>query len=139
MDLNTLFRNIPRYVASLILLQTLLFKFGIGGQTFLNESIALFSSLTIALFGDSHLEGLFRIGTGILEFIASVLMVIPKTAVYGGVMGVGLMTGAILSHIFLIGVTFGNDGGKLISLAVIVLVCSLKIVYDEKDRLPKII
>ena len=97
-----------RLIAAIILLQTLYFKF--TGQP---ESVELFSKLGIEPWG--------RIGTGVIELIASILLLIPSTIVIGAALGVGLMSGAILSHLLVIGIVSNADGGELFILAIIVL------------------
>lgn len=99
-----------RIVAAAILLQTLYFKF--TGQP---ESVELFTKLGVEPWG--------RIGTGVIELIASILLLIPSTVFVGGFLGVGLMAGAILSHIAVIGIESDGDGGQLFMLAITVLVC----------------
>lgn len=125
----------PRLVASLILLQTLLFKFGVGGQAYLAESQELFSNLTQSLLGSAKYEAFARIGTGILEMLTAILMLTPSKAWIGGLLGIALMTGAILSHLLIIGVSINDDGGQLMFMAAVVLICSLKVTYDEKEEI----
>ena len=132
MTLKKVVKYLPRILAAIILLETLLFKFGIGGEAFLNESKSLFTNLTVAIFGHGDFEAFFRIGTGILELIASILLLWPKHAGLGALLGVGLMIGAILSHLFFIGIIVGNDGGQLMVMALIVLMCCTKVLFDEK-------
>ncbi|MEP2024346.1 MAG: DoxX family protein [Reichenbachiella sp.] len=134
MTLKNVVKYLPRIIASIILLETLLFKFGIGGEAFLNESRSLFINLTQAIFGHGEYESIFRIGTGILELLASILILWPKHAGLGALLGVGLMMGAILSHIFFIGIIVGNDGGQLMVMALIVLMCCTKVLFDEKSQ-----
>ncbi len=83
-QLNILFW-ILRVVAAIIMLQTLLFKF-----TGAAESVYIFSKLGMEPWG--------RIGTGVGELIASVLPLIPRTTVYGAIMGLVLMSGALFFH-----------------------------------------
>jgi uncharacterized membrane protein YphA (DoxX/SURF4 family) len=59
-----------RIVAALILLQTLFFKFS-GAE----ESVYIFSTLGMEPWG--------RIGSGVLELIASVLILYPRTTFIG--------------------------------------------------------
>lgn len=125
----------PRIIVAFILLQTLLFKFGIGGEEFLKESQALFGTLSMAIFGTMDNEALIRIGTGILELLASVLILYRPLSVYGAILGVGLMGGAILSHLFFLGIVVKGDGGQLFIMALIVLIASIKVLYDERDKL----
>jgi len=77
-----------------------------------------------------------RIGIGILELIASILILIPRTTVYGAVLGLGLMLGAIKFHVTELGINVQHDGGKLFYLAVIVAVfCTLLILLHRKQIL----
>ena len=98
-----------RIIAAIILLQTLYFKFS-GHE----ESVALFTKLGIEPWG--------RIGTGVMELIASLLLLIPATVFIGAFLGIGLMAGAILSHLTILGIESNGDGGQLFIMAVVVLV-----------------
>jgi uncharacterized membrane protein YphA (DoxX/SURF4 family) len=108
-----------RLIAAIILLQTLYFKF--AGHP---ESVELFTKLGVEPWG--------RIGTGIIELIAGVLLIIPATAFLGGLLGIGLMAGAILSHVTIIGIESAGDGGQLFILAIVVLVCSVITVWQNR-------
>lgn len=112
---------ILRIIAAIILLQTLYFKF-----TAQPESVALFTKLGAEPWG--------RIGTGIIELIAGILLLIPVTAFVGAFLGIGLMSGAILSHLAVIGIESNGDGGQLFILAIVVLVCCLTIAYLHKQQ-----
>ena len=103
---------ILRILAALILLQTLFFKF-----TGAEESVYIFSELGMEPWG--------RIGTGIVELIASILILIPRTTFIGAVLAVGLMIGAIGAHLIKLGIEINNDGGQLFIYALIVLISSL--------------
>lgn len=111
MKLKAILDWIVRLTAAVILLQTLYFKF-----TGHPESVALFTKLGVEPWG--------RIGTGVVELVTGVLLLIPATAFFGAALGIGLMAGAILSHLTVIGVESAGDGGQLFMLALIVLVCS---------------
>ena len=101
-----------RLVAAIILLQTLYFKF--LAQP---ESVYIFSTLGFEPWG--------RIGSGIVELIASVLILIPRMSWIGAGIGLGVMAGAILSHLTILGIDVLGDGGYLFFLAVVVaLSCS---------------
>jgi len=58
-----------------------------------------------------------RIGSGALELVASILILVPPTVWIGSILAIGLMAGAILSHITVIGI-FRDDGGQLFFYAV---------------------
>jgi uncharacterized membrane protein YphA (DoxX/SURF4 family) len=110
-----------RITAAAILLQTLYFKF--SGQP---ESVELFTKLGVEPWG--------RIGTGIIELISGIMLLIPATTIIGALLGVGLMSGAILSHLTVIGIESQGDGGELFMLAIVVLICCLLLlVLHRKD------
>lgn len=110
-----------RIIAAIILLQTLYFKF-----TAQPESVELFTKLGVEPWG--------RIGTGIIELITCILLLIPSTIAIGALLGIGLMAGAILSHIMVIGIQSQGDGGQLFILALIVLVCCLVLLVIKKQQ-----
>ncbi|MCV9386041.1 DoxX family protein [Reichenbachiella ulvae] len=124
----------PKIVAAYILLQTLWFKFGIGGEIALQESQMIFIQMAEMIFGNPNKEGLFRIGTGIMELIVAIGL-FTKQSVYAATLGVMLMIGALLSHVFILGIVVNEDSGQLMIMAIITLICCLKVVYDEKEKL----
>jgi hypothetical protein len=110
-------------VSAIILAQTLFFKF-----TGAPESRFIFSTLGIEPWG--------RIGTGVMELIAVVLLLVPRTAVFGAGLSVGLMSGAIFSHLTKLGLVVQNDGGLLFALATTVLVSSSIVPWLRRGELP---
>jgi putative oxidoreductase len=110
-----------RLVAAVILLQTLYFKF-----TAQPESVELFTKLGVEPWG--------RIGTGIIELVASILLLFPSTVIIGALLGMGLMSGAILSHLAVIGIESKGDGGQLFMLAIIVLLCCFTTLILHKEK-----
>jgi putative oxidoreductase len=121
MKLKLILSWILRIVAAVILLQTLYFKF-----TGHPESVELFTKLGVEPWG--------RIGTGVIELIAGVLLLIPSIVFVGAFLGVGLMAGAILSHLTGIGIESKGDGGQLFVLAITVMVCCLVILVLHKNQ-----
>jgi uncharacterized membrane protein YphA (DoxX/SURF4 family) len=111
-----------RLVVAIILLQTLYFKFS-GAP----ESIYIFETLGIEPYG--------RIGSGIVELIVSILILIPRATLLGAVIGLGTMTGAILLHLTKLGVEVNNDGGALFTMAVVVFVSCAILIYVNKDKI----
>lgn len=110
-----------RLIAAIILLQTLFYKFSAAP-----ESVYIFSQLGIEPWG--------RIGTGIAELIIGILLLIPRTAWIGAVGGIGIIMGAILSHLTVLGIEVQGDGGTLFGLAVAVLVSCLVVLYVHKEE-----
>lgn len=117
---------IVRVTATIILLQTLYFKF-----TGAEESIYIFSALGIEPYG--------RIGSGIVELITCVLILIPGTTLWGALIGAAVMLGAIFSHIFVLGIEVKNDGGLLFTLAIIVFICCLALIYWNKSKISNLL
>jgi uncharacterized membrane protein YphA (DoxX/SURF4 family) len=107
---------ILRLAAAGILLQTLYFKF-----TGASESVYIFSTLGIEPVG--------RIGSGIAELIAAVLLIIPRTAWMGAGIAAGVMAVAILSHLAVLGIEIQGDGGLLFYLALTVFLCCAIVLY----------
>jgi uncharacterized membrane protein YphA (DoxX/SURF4 family) len=108
-----------RIIAALIMLQTLFFKFS-GAE----ESIYIFSTLGIEPWG--------RYGSGVAELIASILILIPRTTGLGALMGMGVMSGAIVSHLTKLGIVVKDDGGQLFIYASIVFLSSAILVFIER-------
>ena len=111
-----------RIAAAIILLQTLYFKF-----TAQPESVLLFTKLGVEPWG--------RIGTGVIELIAGALLIYGPTSIFGALLGVGLMSGAIASHLFVLGIESQGDGGQLFMLAIIVLICCIFILILDREKL----
>lgn len=111
-----------RLVAAAILAQTLFFKFS-GAE----ESVWIFSQLGLEPFG--------RIASGVAELICALLLIFPKTAWIGAILGIGVMGGAILSHLFVLGIQVKGDGGLLFGLAVLVLLCCAGTLWFTREDL----
>lgn len=114
-----------KLVAAIIMLQTLFYKFS-GAQ----ESVELFTKLA----GEN--EALMRIGTGILELIASILLFTPKKVWLGAFLTIGLMGGAILGHLTKIGIEHNNDGGLLFGAAILIFIIGITVFINERKNLP---
>lgn len=110
-----------RIVAAVILLQTLYFKF-----TAQPESVELFTKLGVEPWG--------RISTGVIELIAGILLLVPATIFMGAVLSIGLMSGAIVSHLTVIGIQSKGDGGQLFMLAIIVWICCAVVALLHKQQ-----
>jgi hypothetical protein len=110
-------------VVAVILFQTLFFKF-----TGAEESKYIFSTLGAEPWG--------RIGSGVIELIAVVLLLIPSTAAIGAFLSFGTAAGAILSHLTKLGIVVKDDGGLLFALAVTVLILSVVILFIRRQEIP---
>jgi uncharacterized membrane protein YphA (DoxX/SURF4 family) len=123
---NSIFIWVIKLTAVVILVQTLYFKFS-GAE----ESVYIFSTLGIEPFG--------RIGSGIVELIASILILIPRTTLIGALVGLGTITGAIFSHLFVLGIVVKNDGGTLFILAIITFLCCSILIFHERKKIPNLL
>ncbi len=117
---------ICRIVVAIILVQTLFFKF-----TGAEEPKYIFSTLMGA-----ENEAIGRIGSGIIELIASIMLLIPGTVWVGAFLALGVMAGAILSHLTKLGIVVKDDGGVLFGLACLVFVLSLVILAIHRREIP---
>lgn len=115
-------RRLPDVAAAIILGQTLWFKF-----TGAPESVYIFSTL--------GMEPVGRIGSGVAELLAAVLLIFPRTAWLGALLALGIMGGAIMGHLTLLGIEVQGDGGTLFALAWIVAICSSFVLWRDRDKL----
>jgi putative oxidoreductase len=113
---------ILRVLAAVIMIQTLYFKF-----TGASESVEIFTTVGMEPWG--------RIGIGVLELVASVLLLINATAWLGAALGAGLMGGAVFMHLTILGISVGGDNGYLFALALIVLMACIGILIVNRDKI----
>lgn len=113
---------ILRIIPALIMLQTLFFKFSASA-----ESVYIFTTLGVEPWG--------RILSGMMELIAGILLLIPGKTVYGAIIGAGVMAGAIMSHLTILGIEVMGDGGQLFIYALITFVCCAILVFINKGQL----
>jgi putative oxidoreductase len=114
-------------VAAAILGQTLFFKFSAAP-----ESVHIFTVLGAEPWG--------RIGSGVVELVAVILLLAPRTAALGGLLAMGVMAGAIGSHLTQLGVEIvvngESDGGLLFALAVVTFLAGGVVVGLRRAQLP---
>ena len=128
-----------RIIAALILLQTLFFKF-----TAAPESVYIFTKLgtfihTYVPFASiSTVEVSGRIGSGIMELIAAVLLLWPRFVWAGAVLAIAATGGAIASHLTFLGIEVQGDEGLLFFLAVTVLATSAIALVLHHSQIPVI-
>jgi hypothetical protein len=122
MKTQTLLSGLLRIVAAFILIQTLYFKF--TGQP---ESVYIFSKLGMEPWG--------RIGSGVAELLASILLLVPSTIVMGALLAAGIMFGALAAHLFILGIEVRGDGGQLFIYALVVLFASIVLLFLHFQQL----
>jgi putative oxidoreductase len=115
--------TVLQLVAAGILLQTLFFKF-----TAADESVYIFTTLGMEPWG--------RIGSGVAELGAAALLLYPSTAAIGATVAMGVMAGAIVSHLTVLGIEVKGDGGLLFGLALTVFAASAIVLIIRRSQLP---
>jgi hypothetical protein len=113
-----------RIIAAVIMAQTLYFKF-----TASEESVYIFAIVGMEPWG--------RIGIGVLELIASVLILIPSTAWLGSLLAVGLMVGALGLHLTMLGIEVKGDGVQLFIFALLVTLCGAYAFWQSRRDIPQ--
>lgn len=126
MRIGTVIYWLARTIAALIMLQTLYFKFMAAP-----ESVFIFTTVGMEPWG--------RIGVGVLELIASGLIILTATAWLGAGLALGLMTGAIGMHFTLLGIEVQGDGGYLFFLALAVSLCSVYILWYDQAKVQEFV
>ena len=111
-----------RLLPAIILLQTLYFKFSASP-----ESVYIFTKVGMEPWG--------RIGSGIAELIAAILILIPRTTWLGALLAMGVMSGAIFFHLTILGIEVQGDGGLLFIYALIVFVTAAILLFMSREKI----
>ena len=122
---QTIISWVMQALAAVILLQTLFFKF-----TAAPESVYIFSKVGAEPWG--------RLGSGVVELVAALLLLHPKTAVIGAGIALAVITGAIVSHLTILGIALTDvgDKGELFALAITVFVASAIVLFIRRREIP---
>lgn len=109
-------------LAAAILAITLPYKW-----TGADETVRLFDALGAGAAG--------MYGTALLETVAVALLLSPRLAVLGGVLTAGLLSGAVLSHLTVLGILWDGDA-SLFTMAVIGLGAAAGVTWLRRRQLP---
>lgn len=112
-----------RIIVAIILIQTLRFKF-----TAHPDSVYIFTQV--------GLEPVGRIGIGIFELIAGILLLIPKTVWAGATLTLVLIGGAIFIHLTKLGIEVNGDSGVLFYTAITTFILSGIILWYYRKDIP---
>ncbi|MCB1140337.1 MAG: DoxX family protein [Leptospiraceae bacterium] len=123
METSKIISWVAQIVAAIILGQTLFFKF-----TGAAESVYIFETLGMEPYG--------RLGSGVGELVAVILLLIPGLAALGGLLSMGILAGAIMAHLIVLGIEVQGDGGLLFALAIIAFVASATVVWIRRTSIP---
>ncbi|MBL7851442.1 MAG: DoxX family protein [Cyclobacteriaceae bacterium] len=121
MSVTKFIYHAARVIAAIILLQTLYFKF-----TAAPESVYIFTTVGMEPWG--------RIGVGVVEAVASALLLATPLAWVGAGLALGLMAGAMGMHFTWLGIEVQGDGGYLFFLALAVALCSSFVLWSDQDK-----
>lgn len=139
--MNKFIKAIPwvlaAFIAFAVFIPSLFFKFSAAA-----ESVHIFEVVGEWL-GMSFFEPYGRIAIGAAELVASLLLLIPATQVFGAILGLGIMSGAITFHLFSpLGITVRwmengapQEDGSLFFLAVLTFISCIVIIWMRRDRL----
>jgi len=112
-----------RIIIAIILLQTLWFKFSAHP-----DSVYIFTQVGLEPYG--------RIGIGMLELIASFLILIPRASWLGAALVLGIIGGAIMMHLTQLGIEVNGDSGQLFYMALVVFILSAIVLYYYRRDIP---
>jgi hypothetical protein len=110
-------------VVAIILIQTLRFKF-----TAHPDSVYIFSKIGLEPFG--------RIGIGVAELTAGILLLFRKTVWAGALLTLGVIGGAIIMHLTHLGIEIHDDRGVLFITALSTFALSAIILCIYKKDIP---
>lgn len=112
-----------KIVVAIILLQTLRYKF-----TAHPDSVYIFTKV--------GMEPIGRIGIGIIELFAGIFLLVKKTSWLGAALTVGVISGAVLMHLTMLGIEINGDKGSLFYTAIFTLLASSFILFMERKSIP---
>ncbi len=93
--------------------------------------------MSIMLFDTLGMEPHGRVIIGVVEIIAALLLLSPLAA-SGALLAVGVMLGAIIAHVTVLGVEVGGDGGRLLVMLSIVFASTTTVLVALRRELPVI-
>ncbi|WP_073087015.1 DoxX family protein [Winogradskyella jejuensis] len=114
---------IIRIAIAVILIQTLRFKF-----TAHPDSVYIFTEVGLEPYG--------RIGIGVVELVASILILIPRTTWLGSLAVIGIIGGAIMMHLTQLGIEINNDNGLLFYTAIVTFLLSVVSLWFARKDIP---
>jgi putative oxidoreductase len=128
-----------RLVAALILLQTLFFKFTAAPESvYIFTKVGTFVHTYVPFLSVSGVEVWGRIGSGVMELIAAILLLTPRFVSAGAILGIAATAGAIVCHLTFLGIEVQGDKGLLFGLALTVVITSGVALFLNRNQIPVI-
>lgn len=120
-NVNALLNWILRLVPAIIVGRAALMKFtGAAGA--------------VALFTELGMEPNGRILIGLLEMGGVLVLLTPRISAWGAVLCLGVLTGAIIAHVTVLG--FDGAQGTLFVMAIVAITCLLALLYRLREQIP---
>jgi len=91
----------------------------------------------VSVFTQLGAEPFGRLATGGFESLAVILLLIPGLAIYGALLAAGLMSGAILSHLAVLGVAPGGDP-SMFAMALVAFLTAGVVIWRRRREIPLI-
>ena len=126
-----------RLVAAVILLQTLFFKFTAAPESvYIFTKLGLFVNHYVTWLSVDSVQVYGRVGSGVMELIAAILLLVPRSVWAGAILAMAATGGAIFSHLTFLGLVVMDDGGLLFALALVVFGTSAVALFLHRSQIP---
>jgi putative oxidoreductase len=126
-----------RIIAAIILLQTLFFKFTAAPESvYIFTRVGEFVHRFLPFASVQTVEVVGRIGSGVMELLASALLLTPRFVWAGALLAIAATGGAIVSHLLFLGIEVQGDKGLLFALALTVFITSTVALYLHRSQIP---
>ena len=126
-----------RLIAAVILLQTLFFKFtGASESVYIFTKLGVFVNYYIPSLSIESVQVYGRIGSGVMELIAAILLLVPRSVWAGAVLAMAATGGAVFSHLTFLGLVVMDDGGLLFALALVGFGTSAVALFLHRSQIP---
>lgn len=128
-----------RIVAAVILLQTLFFKFTAAPESiYIFTKVGTLAHTVVPSISVSTAEVWGRIGSGMMELIAALLLLTPRLVWAGALLALAATAGAVISHLTVLGIEVQGDKGLLFALALTVFSTSGIALFLHRKQIPVI-
>jgi len=88
---------------------------------------------SVRLFEELGMEPVGRVLVGTIESICIILLMLPGVAIYGAILTLAVMTGALIAHATHLG--WANPSPSMVVKALVAAACSMAIIYLRREQL----
>jgi hypothetical protein len=126
-----------RAIATVILLQTLFFKFTAAPESvYIFTKVGNFVHAAFSFISIPMAEKFGRLGSGVMELVAGILLITPRYVWAGALLAMAATFGAIATHLTILGIDVLGDKGLLFGLAITVFLSSAIALYIHRTDVP---